>query len=65
MDKNHEIYQVFSESDNNQLVVDNLNTYDEAVAVYNDKQGFLLLGIDAPTAFNVILAKPYGISLIS
>lgn len=65
MDKNHEIYQVFSEGDNNTLVVDNLESYDEAIAVYNDKQGFLLLGIDAPTAFDVILAKPYGICLIS
>ena len=65
MSKKHEIYQVFSEDDNHKLVVDNVDTYDEAIRLYEQKDGFLLLGIDAPTAFDVILARPYGMCLIS
>jgi hypothetical protein len=65
MSKECEIYQVFSEDDNHKLVVDNVDTYDEAAMLYEQKNGFLLLGVDAPTAFDVILARPYGMCLIS
>lgn len=61
----HELYQVFSEGINGSLVVDNFDNYEEAYESYNNKKAFLMLGIDAPTAFSVIFAKPYGISLIS
>ena len=65
MSKKCEIYQVFSEGDNHKLMVDNVDTYDEAIKLYEEKDGFLLLGIDSPTAFDVILARPYGMCLIS
>ena len=65
MDNNHEIYQVFSEGESHSLVIDNVDTYDEAIRLYEQKDGFLLLGVDAPTAFDVILARPYGMCLIS
>jgi len=61
----HELYQVFSEGTDGSLVVDNFDNYDEASKVYYSQNAFLMLGIDAPTAFEVIFAKPYGISLIS
>lgn len=62
----YELYQVFSTDENNVLVVDNVDTFDEAKALYESKEtAFLCLGIDAPTAFDVIYARPYGISLLS
>ena len=61
----YEIYQVFSEGEDKSLVVDDVTSFDEAVKIYENKNGFLLLGIDAPTAFDVIYARPYGMSLIS
>lgn len=61
----YKIYQVFSEGEDKSLVVDNLESFDNAVKIYESKNGFLLLGIDAPTAFDVIYARPYGMSLIS
>lgn len=65
MEYNFETYQVFSEGENHSLVVDNVTTYDEAVTLYEQKDGFLLLGVDAPNAFDVILSRPYGMCLIS
>ena len=62
---NYELYQVFSEGANSTLVVDVFQTYPEALETYNQKNGFLLLGIDAPTAFEVIYARPHNIVLIS
>lgn len=61
----YKIYQVFSEGEDKSLVVDNVESFDNAVKIYESKNGFLLLGIDAPTAFDVIYARPYGMSLIS
>ena len=61
----YKIYQVFSEGEDKSLVVDNVESFDNAVKIYESKNGFLLLGIDAPTAFDVIYAKPYSMSLIS
>ena len=61
----YKIYQVFSEGEDKSLVVDNVESFENAVKIYESKNGFLLLGIDAPTAFDVIYAKPYGMSLIS
>ena len=61
----YEIYQVFSEGEDKSLVVDNVESFDEAVKIYESKTGFLLLGIDASTSFDVIYARPYGMSLIS
>ena len=61
----YEIYQIFSEGDDKSLVVDNVESFDEAAKIYESKNGFLLLGINAPTAFDVIYARPYGMSLIS
>ncbi len=63
--KGHELYQVFSEGINGSLVVDDFDNYEEACETYYNQTAFLMLGIDAPTAFEVIFAKPYGISLIS
>ena len=63
--KIYQVFQVFSEGEDKSLVVDNVESFDEAVKIYESKTGFLLLGIDAPTAFDVIYAKPYGMSLIS
>ena len=61
-----ELYQVFSTDEDNVLVVDNVDTFDEAKSLYESKDtAFLLLGIDAPTAFDVIYARPYGIRLLS
>lgn len=65
METKFELYQVFSEGENKSLVVDDVDSYDEALDLYNSKNGFLLLGVDAPTAFDVILARPYGMCLIS
>ena len=61
----YKIYQVFSEGEDKSLVVDNVESFDNAVKIYESKNGFLLLGIDAPTAFDVIYARPHGMSLIS
>ena len=61
----YKIYQVFSEGEDKSLVVDNVESFDNAVKIYESKNGFLLLGIDAPTAFDVIYAKPNNKSLIS
>lgn len=61
----YKIYQVFSEGEDKSLVVDNVESFENAVKIYESKNGFLLLGIDAPTAFDVIYARPYGMSLIS
>ena len=61
----YKIYQVFSEGEDKSLVVDNVESFDNAVKIYESKNGFLLLGIDAPTAFDVIYARPYGMCLIS
>ena len=61
----YKIYQVFSEGEDKSLVVDNVESFDNAVKIYESKNGFLLLGIDAPTAFDVIYARPYVMSLIS
>ena len=61
----YKIYQVFSEGEDKSLVADNVESFDNAVKIYESKNGFLLLGIDAPTAFDVIYARPYGMSLIS
>ena len=61
----YKIYQVFSEGEDKSLVVDNVESFDEAIKIYESKNGFLLLDIDSPTAFDVIYAKPYGMSLIS
>ena len=61
----YKIYQVFSEGEDKSLVVDNVESFDNAVKIYESKNGFLLLGIDAPTEFDVIYARPYGMSLIS
>lgn len=61
----HELYQVFSEGANGTLVVEDFDTYEKACDAYYSRKSFLMLGIDAPTAFSVIFAKPYGISLIS
>ena len=61
----YEIYQVFSEGVNHTLVVEDFDNYEEACEAYYSQKAFLMLGIDAPTAFEVIFAKPYGISLIS
>ena len=58
-------YQVFSEGDAKSLVVDEFTNFDEALATYEQKHGFLLLGIEAPNAFDVIYARPYGMCLIS
>jgi hypothetical protein len=60
-----ELYQVFSTDENNKLVVDDVDTLDEAKELYESKDGFLLLGVDAPTAFDVIYARPYGMRLLS
>jgi hypothetical protein len=65
METKFELYQVFSEGENKSLVVEDVDSYDEALDLYNRKNGFLLLGVDAPTAFDVILARPYGMCLIS
>lgn len=65
METKFELYQVFSEGENKSLVVEDVDSYDEALDLYNHKNGFLLLGVDAPTAFDVILARPYGMCLIS
>ena len=64
MTMNHEIYQVFSENESHTLCVDSADTEEAAIELYERKDGFLLLGIDAPTAFEVIRARPYGMSLI-
>lgn len=61
----YEVYQVFSESEDHTLQVDSVDTLQEAQVLYMQKDGFLLLGIDAPTAFDVIFARPYGMALIS
>ncbi len=61
----YEVYQVFSESEDHTLQVDSVDTLQEAQELYMQKDGFLLLGIDAPTAFDVIFARPYGMALIS
>ena len=61
----YKIYQVFREGEDKSLVVDNVESFDNAVKIYESKNGFLLLGIDAPTAFDVIYARPYGMCLIS
>lgn len=58
-------YQVFSEGENGTLTVDNVDTLKEATALYEEKQGFLLLGVYFPTCFNVIYARPYGMAVIS
>ena len=65
METKFELYQVFSEGENKSLVVEDVDSYDEALYLYNRKNGFLLLGVDAPTTFDVILARPYGMCLIS
>ncbi len=65
METNYAVYQVFSESEDHKLHVDNVETFEEARELYFDKDGFMLLGVDAPTAFYVIYAKPYGMALIS
>jgi hypothetical protein len=65
METKFELYQVFSEGENKSLVVEDVDSYDEALDLYNRKNGFLLLGVDATTAFDVILARPYGMCLIS
>lgn len=61
----YEVYQVFSESEDHTLQVDSVDTLQDAQELYMQKDGFLLLGIDAPTAFDVIFARPYGMALIS
>lgn len=61
----YDLYQVFSEDENYVLTVDNVDSFDEAKNLYDDKYGYMLLGIIGPTAFNVILARPYGIISIS
>ena len=61
----YEIYQVFSEGEDKTLVVDDVENYNDAVSLYEEKNGFMLMGVDAPTAFRVILARPYGMSVIS
>lgn len=61
----YDLYQVFSEGDNHKLVVDNVYSFDEAKKLYDEKYGYILLGIFGPTAFDVILARPYGIISIS
>ena len=61
----YELYQVFSEGENKTLVVDNVENYNDAVSLYEEKNGFMLIGVDAPTAFRVILARPYGMSVNS
>jgi hypothetical protein len=61
----YELYQVFSEGENKTLVVDNVENYNDAVSLYEEKNGFMLIGVDAPTAFGVIFARPYGMSVIS
>ena len=63
--KIYQVFQVFSEGEDKSLVVDNVESFENAVKIYESKNGFLLLGIDAPTAFDAIYAKPYGMSLIS
>ena len=61
----YEIYQVFSESEDHTLCVDTVSTDREALELYESKDGFLWLGIDGPTAFEVIRARPHGMALIS
>jgi len=61
----HEVYQVFSEGDDYVLHVDHVSSKGEAVRLYEERQGFLLLGVDAPACFDVIYARPYGMALIS
>ena len=61
----YECYQVFREDADHMLLVETIEGRDEAVRVYNEEDGFLLLGIDAPTCFDVIYAKPYGMASIS
>ena len=63
--KIYQVFQVFSEGEDKSIVVDNVESFDNAVKIYEGKNGFLLLGIDAPTAFDVIYARPSGMSLIS
>ena len=63
--KIYQVFQVFSEGEDKSIVVDNVESFDNAIKIYESKNGFLLLGIDAPTAFDVIYARPYGMSLIS
>lgn len=65
MEVSYEVYQVFSESEDHTLQVDSVDTLQEAQELYMQKDGFLLLGINAPTAFDVIFARPYGMALIS
>jgi len=62
---NSEIYQVYSVDADNKLVITEHKSFDEAEKVYHERNGFLLIGIDAPQCFDVIYAHPIGIDLIS
>ena len=62
---NAEFYQVYSVGDNDKLVITEHKAFEDAEKEYNEKDGFMLIGIDAPQCFNVIYARPVGISLLS
>ena len=60
-----ELYQVFYEGENLRLEVKNYKSLKRAETFYKKVDGFLLLAVDAPTAFDVVYARPYGMALIS
>lgn len=60
-----EIYQVFYEGESLRLEVKSYKSFKRAETFYKKVNGFLLLAVDAPTSFDVVYARPYGIALIS